>query len=161
MPVSFDESYGHSVSVVELAAHEAEPEVHTLPVRNLWPLKVLPAQAVPLEEALEVLKAIPDEEKLYVQLHVRIQDVPPAYCMERAYELTRGKQCRFCRYKWEREVAEPTEDAAELDVDRLLTFSPSQVASIYYRDKFQHDIPPETLKLLEEAVKRVHTQEEE
>ena len=58
-------------------------------------------------------------------------------------------------------MAEPTEDAAGLDVDRLLTFSPSQVASIYYRDKFQHDIPPETLKLLEEAVKRVRTQEEE
>lgn len=161
LPVSFDESYGHSVSVVELAAHGVMPEVRTLPVRNLWPLKVLPAQAVPLEEALDVLKALPDEEKLYVQLHVRIQDVPPAYCMERAYELTRGKQCRFCRYKWERETAETAEETAELDVDRLQTFSPLQVAAIYYRDKFQHDISPEMLDLLEEAVKRVQTQEEE
>ena len=59
----FDESYGHSVSLVELAAHGAMPEVRTLPVRNAWPLKVLPSQAVPLEEALEVLQAIPDEER--------------------------------------------------------------------------------------------------
>lgn len=63
LPVSFDESYGHSVSLVELAAHGAMPEVRTLPVRNVWPLKVLPSRAVSLEEALEVLQAIPDEEK--------------------------------------------------------------------------------------------------
>ena len=137
------------------------PEVRTLPVRNAWPLKVLPLQAVPLEEALEVLQAIPDEEKMYVQLHVRIQDVPPAYCMERAYELTRGKQCRFCRYKWEREVVETQKEITELDVDRLQTFSPSQVAAIYYQDKFQRDIAPEMLDMLEEAVKRVRSQEEE
>lgn len=161
LPVSFDESYGHSVSLVELAAHGAMPEVRTLPVRNAWPLKVLPSQAVPLEEALEVLQAIPDEEKMYVQLHVRIQDVPPAYCMERAYELTRGKQCRFCRYKWEREVVETQKEITELDVDRLQTFSLSQVAAIYYQDKFQRDIAPEMLDMLEEAVKRVRSQEEE
>lgn len=161
LPVSFDESYGHSVSLVELAAHGAMPEVRTLPVRNVWPLKVLPSRAVSLEEALEVLQAIPDEEKMYVQLHVRIQDVPPAYCMERAYELTRGKQCRFCRYKWEREVVETQKEITELDVDRLQTFSPSQVAAIYYQDKFQRDIAPEMLDMLEEAVKRVRSQEEE
>ena len=39
LPVSFDESYGHSVSLVELAAHGAMPEVRTLPVRNAWLLK--------------------------------------------------------------------------------------------------------------------------
>ena len=161
LPVNFDESYGHSVSLVELAAHGAMPEVRTLPVRNVWPLKVLPSRAVSQEEALEVLQAIPDEEKMYVQLHVRIQDVPPAYCMERAYELARDKQCRFCRYKWEREVVETQKEITELDVDRLQTFSPSQVAAIYYQDKFQRDIAPEMLDMLEEAVKRVRSQEEE
>ncbi len=51
--------------------------------------------------------------------------------------LTRGKQCRFCRHKWEREVVETQKEITELDVDRLQTFSPSQVAAIYYQDKFQ------------------------
>ena len=81
--------------------------------------------------------------------------------MERAYEQTRGQQCRFCRYKWEREVVETQKEITELDVDRLQTFSPSQVAAIYYQDKFQRDIAPEMLDMLEEAVKRVRSQEEE
>ena len=35
----------------------------------------------------------------------------------------------------------------------MQTFSPSQVAAIYYQDKFQRDIAPEMLDMLVEAVK--------
>lgn len=161
LPVSFDENYGHSVSLVELTLHGAEPVIRMLSVNNPWPLKVLPSRAVELEEALEVLSTIPDDEKVYVQLHVRIKDVPPAYCMERAYELTRNKKCRFCRYKWEREELEDVHEISELDVDRLQTFSPLQVASIYYRDKFQREIDSYMLDMLDKAVKRAQAKEEE
>lgn len=161
LPVSFDENYGHSVSLVEIASHGAESVIRMLPVNNPWPLKVLPSRAVELEEALEVLSTIPDDEKVYVQLHVRIKDVPPAYCMERAYELARHKKCRFCRYKWEREELEDVHEISELDVDRLQTFSPLQVASIYYRDKFQREIDSYMLDMLDKAVKRAQAKEEE
>ena len=56
---------------------------------------------------------------------------------------------------------ETQKEITELDVDRLQTFSPSQVAAIYYQDKFQRDIAPEMLDMLVEAVKRVRSQEEE
>lgn len=56
---------------------------------------------------------------------------------------------------------ETQKEITELDVDRLQTFSPSQVAAIYYQDKFQRDIAREMLDMLVEAVKRVRSQEEE
>ena len=48
-------------------------------------------------------------------------------------------------------------DAEDMVLGRLS----SQVAAIYYQDKFQRDIAPEMLDMLEEAVKRVRSQEEE
>lgn len=153
--VSFDETYPHSVSIVEIAAHGSIPAVRTIPVTTSWPLKVIPREAVPLDEALKMLEDISDEEQSYVELHVQLKDVPPAYCMERASRITRGKRCRFCRYKWERILEEKVLPEDTLDVGKLQTLSPPEVAAIYYRDKYGQNMDDVLLKMLDEVMARV------
>ena len=108
-----------------------------------------------LLEALELLEAVPDEEKAYIELFVRIADVPPAYCMERANRIVSGKKCRFCRYKWERVSAEQEERLHIIDADKLLTLSPQEVASVYYQDKYGQDMGEDLRVMLDTAVRRV------
>lgn len=153
--VSFDEDYVHSISIVELDSHGSIPAIRTVPLATEWPLKVIPDKAVPIEEALEQLEAVPDEEKAYIELFVRIADVPPAYCMERANRIVSGKKCRFCRYKWERVSAEQEERLHIIDADKLLTLSPQEVASVYYQDKYGQDMGEDLRVMLDTAVRRV------
>lgn len=153
--VSFDETYPHSVSMVEIDARGSLPRIRTIPVTTSWPLKVMPREAVALDEALELLAAVPDDERAYIELHVAVKDVPPAWCMERAGRITRGKRCRFCRYKWERTVSGKESAEVGLDVDRLQTLSPSEVAAIYYRDKYGREMDGELRKMLDETIRHV------
>ena len=104
---------------------------------------------------MELLEAVPDEEKAYIELFVRIADVPPAYCMERANRIVSGKKCRFCRYKWERVSAEQEERLHIIDADKLLTLSPQEVASVYYQDKYGQDMGEDLRVMLDTAVRRV------
>ena len=97
LAVSFDESYAHSVSIVEIGKHGDRPEIEEIEIENIHPLVSLPADgAVAWEEAKERLANFPADIAAYIRLNVEIDDFLPAEASAEAGALTEGKQCRFC-----------------------------------------------------------------
>ena len=155
IPVSFDEHYPHSVTVVDIPSHGAEPQVKTIDIVNPWPLETLPKDAVEFEEALNLLSEFPNNRKAYIRLHVKLPDVPPCNAMARAMEMLAGKEARFCTFKWVRESDEPTQSRTFGDVEEIRQKSPVDIAELYYLNKFGHPMEQELKDMLAEVVEEV------
>ncbi len=97
LPVSFDECYEHSVSMVEIAAHGEKPVVERVPVPCCWPLVSLPDRRFgSWEEAIALLQHFPPDQQAYIRLNVAVADVLPMGGRDRAMQIVKDKQCRFC-----------------------------------------------------------------
>ena len=159
VPVSFDENYPHSVTVVELQQKGDLPEIRTIPIQNPWPLKTLPKEAVSFDEALQLLEDFPKEEKAYIRLHVKLADVAPSNAMERACQAVEGKACRFCCFKWERPSGLQNTARTFTDVEQMKAQSPLEIADLYYQNKFGQPMGDDLRELLSQVVDDVKHQE--
>ncbi len=159
IPVSFDERYEHSVTLAEIEGRGAEPLIRTVKINNPWPLKTFPKDALPFDEALEQLSKFPDDEKAYIRLNVRLDDVAPHNALERAAAVIREKKCRFCCFKWERPEAETVHKQTFADVEQMKSHSPVEIAEIYYSHRFGHPMNENLKTMLEQVVKRIETKE--
>jgi len=111
LAVSFDENYAHSVSIVQIDRHGAEPAVRKLEIINPRPLVTLPVEGMATwEEAKAILKKFPDDIPAYIRLNVEIEDFLPVGANAEAYDLTKGKQCRFCYVNAKRKMARQAEE---------------------------------------------------
>lgn len=159
-PINFDEGYTHSVTLVRIGSHRHIEEKKIIPFTTPWPVVTLPVKAQPLDEALGALADFPAEEKAYIRLHVRLDDVAPVDAMERAEQAARGKQCRFCGFKWERGERAPMQEQEFADLDEFLRFTPLEVAERYYRDTYRKEMDDEMKSLLEEVCREVEQKQE-
>ena len=155
IPVSFDENYVHSVTVVELESHGDQPNIRTIRIENPWPLKTIPAEAVDLDLALKTLEEMPADKQCYVRLHVKLTDIPPQNAMERASNAVSGKKCRFCCFKWDRTEQESRERKSFADVDQLKAQSPLDIADLYYTNKFGQPLDDELKGMLDLVIREV------
>lgn len=97
IPVSFDECYEHSVSLVSVKRHGDPVELKKIPVSNLHPLVTLPAFGrASWEEAKALLADFPSDIPAYIRLNVETPDFLPVEAQAEAIALTEGKLCRFC-----------------------------------------------------------------
>lgn len=97
LPVSFDEKFPHSVSIVTIDSHGIKPNVRKIEIDNPWPLITLPAEgASDWETAMKLLANFPAESKAYVRLYVESQEPLPPGALEEAAFVAREKACRFC-----------------------------------------------------------------
>lgn len=97
IPVSFDEDYRHSVTLVDISKHGEKPVVSTVEIDNPRPLQTLPKDGTASwEDAQELLQHFPADVPAYIRLNVEIDDYLPADAKEVAVSMTQGKQCRFC-----------------------------------------------------------------
>ena len=97
LPVSFDENYTHSVSIVEIEKHGDTPTVKEIEIHNPHPLVTLPTNGMASwEEAKELLLKFPDDIPAYIRLNVEIDDFLPVEANAEASNLTKDKLCRFC-----------------------------------------------------------------
>ena len=155
IPVSFDERYVHSVSVVELDKKGEKPIVRTSPIQNPWPLKTIPNEPVELDEALKALADFPSDEKAYIRLNVKLKDVAPQNALERAAAAVKDKQCRFCCYKWDRTVATTMREKSFVDIDQMKSHSPIEIAELYYENKYGQQLDDELKQMLSEVITEV------
>ena len=155
IPVSFEENYEHSVTIVELDKHGAIPEPRKIKIENPWPLKTLPKEALPFEDALKELSAFPDDQKAYIRLHVKLTDIAPHNAMERAAQATEGKLCRFCSFKWERNQEQTARKHTFEDVEQMKSHSPLEIADLYYENKFGQPMEEDLKAMLAQVVKEV------
>lgn len=85
LPISFDEQFPHSVSIVELQAHGDAPEISTATIEPLHQLVNIPSSGVgKWEEVLEMLREFKSEHPSYLRLNVEIENSLPAGAFEEA-----------------------------------------------------------------------------
>lgn len=131
VPVSFDEQFGHSVSMVEISRHGEKPKVEEIEIRNPHPLVTLPTDGLTSwEEAKELLKNYPHDIPAYIRLNVEIDAFLPVEAHDEAVGLTEGKQCRFCYINAKRKAVNQTEGKM-LTVQEFQEEEPIEVAKRY------------------------------
>ncbi len=155
-PVSFDETYPHSVSLVTVKARE-QPAIQTIPIGNPWPCLTLPKEPLPFEEALQQLKEFPDDEPAYIRLNVLATDYLSPDCQERASEAVRGKACRYCYIKLNRRQKETDRSQPYLSIRELKQQSPLEIARRYYQEATGEIMDDELCRLLQEAMNQIHS----
>ena len=134
LPVSFDERYAHSVSIVTIEAHGRPPVVQTVPVDNPHPLVTLPTEGfAPWAEALQLLARFPDDVAAYIRLNVEVEGFLPQEAQAEAARTAEGKQCRFCCINVNRKPRRPDE-AKTLSVQEFRHEAPIDIARRYAAD---------------------------
>ncbi len=154
LPVSFDETFSHSVSWVEIGKHDETPEVKEMEIVNPRPLVTLPSEGFALwEEAKNLLKKFPDDNPAYIRLNVEIKDFLPVEAQAEAVGLIEGKQCRFCHINAKRKTASQSE-AKVLTVQEFQAEKPIEVARQYaeYKD---FDFDEEMTEMFNEVLNSV------
>ena len=131
LPVSFDENFSHSVSMVEVGKHGDTPKVEKIEIQNPHPLVTLPTDGLASwEDAKELLGQFPDDIPAYIRLNIEIEDFLPVEANAEAASLTKGKQCRFCYINAKRKAASQSETKI-LTVQEFQDEEPIEIAKRY------------------------------
>lgn len=160
LPVSFDETYPHSVTIVELDGHE-EPQIRTVEIENPLPLVTLPREPKPFEETLKELEEYPADKQAYIRLNVLLDNnyLAPD-CQEKASNASKGKQCRYCYIKTTREQQTDIEVTQHLSIQEMQEMSPLDIAKLYYRESEGEEMDEELCELMNEVLQQIKAKQE-
>ena len=154
LPVSFDENFSHSVSIVEIGKHGEKPAVKKIEIENPRPLVILPTEGLTSwEEAKKLLMNFPDDIPAYIRLNVEVEDFLPVEATAEAANLTEGKQCRFCYINAKRKSVSKSE-AKVLTVQEFQSEEPIEIARRYAED-MEISFDEEMTAMFKEALKMV------
>lgn len=134
LPVSFDETYPHSVSVVEIASRGAAPQIREVAVTNPCPLVNIPSSGYrKWEEVEELLKDFPKDNPAYIRLNVEVEDSLPPDAVVEARNILSGGLGLFCTInaRW---FAAGKSDRKTLSVAEFRAMEPLEVARLYAED---------------------------
>lgn len=155
LPVNFDETYPHSVSIVELNQQE-EPQIRTIEIDNPMPLVTLPKEPVAFEDALKLLEEYPNDKAAYIRLNVLIKDYLAPDCNERASNAAKSKACKYCYIKSNREKRDSDERAQHISLQEMQEMSPLEIAKLYYQEAEGEEMDEELCGLLDAVMQRVN-----
>lgn len=131
LPISFDEVFSHSVSMVEIGKHGESPNVTEIEIQNPHPLVTLPSEGLASWETVkELLRNFPDDIPAYIRLNVEIDDFLPVEAQAEAVSMVEGKQCRFCHINAKRKSNSQSE-AKVLTVQEFQAEKPIEIAKQY------------------------------
>ena len=156
IPVSFDENYKHSVSIVEITEHGEKPTVVEIEIDPHRPLVTLPTEGVATwEDAKELLENYPNDIEAYIRLNVEVDDFLPVEAHAEALMICEDKKCRFCVIN-SRRLKKNRKEAKVMSVQEFKTEEPIGIAERYAEDlgiEFDNDLKElfnETLAALKE-----------
>ena len=156
IPVSFDENYKHSVSIVEITEHGEKPTVVEIEIDPHRPLVTLPTEGVATwEDAKELLENYPNDIEAYIRLNVEVDDFLPVEAHAEALMICEDKKCRFCVIN-SRRLKKNRKEAKVMSVQEFKAEEPIGIAERYAKDlgkEFDNDLKElfnETLAALKE-----------
>ena len=159
LPVSFDETFSHSVSMVEIGRHGEKPAVTEIVIENPHPLVTLPTDGFTTwEEAKELLARFPDNIPAYIRLNVEVEDFLPLEAQAEAGLLAEEKQCRFCCINVRRKGKRRAE-AKALSVQEFQAEEPIDIARRYAED-MGIDFDSEMQQMFKEILEQLKTEEQ-
>lgn len=156
LPLNFDETHTHSLTLVEIEHHDAPPQVRQIPLPATIPVRTLPAEPVEFEEALQELRRFPADEEAYIRVHVKAKDFLPSNSAERAVQALEGKKARYCSIKMVSEALSAPVAAPRFRVSEIRTTSPVEMAKIYYKNEYNSELEPELEEMLREVWRETH-----
>lgn len=159
IPLSFDENYAHSVSVVEMDGRK-NVRVREVEIPCGIPVLTLPEMPVPFDEALQALSDFPDDRQAYIRLNVLIKDFLPQNAALRAVSAAHGKACRYCSMKVTRTGQEDMGKSGRLTVDEIRSIGPMDVARMYYRNRFDSEMDGRQEEMLSEIIREIRERDE-
>ena len=134
VPVSFDENYAHTVSVVEIASHGAVPVIREVPIANPCPLVTLPSDHfAPWDEVRGLLLEYPKDNPSYVRLNVEVEDTLPPDAIAEAKKILLEGEGRYCLVNARRKKTEAAEKTS-LSVTEFRAMEPVAVARLYAQE---------------------------
>lgn len=134
IPVSFDERYMHSVSIVEIAEHGERPTVKEIEINPHRPLVTLPAEGVATwEDAKELLENYPNDIDAYIRLNVEVDNFLPVEANAEAQMICEEKNCKFCVINSQR-LKRSRREAKIMSVQEFKTENPIGIAERYAED---------------------------
>lgn len=134
IPVSFDERYMHSVSIVEIAEHGERPTVREIEINPHRPLVTLPTEGVATwEEAKALLENYPNDIDAYIRLNVEVDDFLPVEANAEAQMICEEKKCKFCVINSQR-LKRSRREAKIMSVQEFKTENPIGIAERYAED---------------------------
>ena len=134
IPISFDENYKHSVSIVEISGHGEKPKVIEVEINTHRPLVTLPTEGVATwEDAKELLKKYPNDIEAYIRLNVEVDDFLPVEANAEALLICEDKKCRFCVIN-SRRLKKNRREAKVMSVEEFKTETPIGIAERYAED---------------------------
>lgn len=134
IPISFDENYKHSVSIVEISGHGEKPKVIEVEINPHRPLVTLPTEGVATwEDAKELLKKYPNDIEAYIRLNVEVDDFLPVEANAEALLICEEKRCKFCVIN-SRRLKKNRREAKVMSVEEFKTETPIGIAERYAED---------------------------
>ncbi|MBQ6955729.1 MAG: exonuclease SbcCD subunit D [Bacteroidales bacterium] len=131
LPVSFDETFVHTVSIVGIDRHGDIPSVEQVEIHNPRPLVTLPTQGyASWEDAMRLLFGFPNDLAAYIRLNVETDDFLPPEANAEASAATEGKQCRFCVINSRRKRS-VGDDPGAMTVEEFQSEEPKEIARRY------------------------------
>lgn len=155
-PVSFDEEYEHSVTVVEVKTHGGDPHCEEIPLKLCRPVCTLPTQTgtTPTGDSLENIKKQLQEhldKDEYIRANVIMgPDDSPALMNQEIENLVEGRTCRFCLINPIRTItAGQTIAQQKISIDEIKNLSSSDIVDIITTNVSLTD---EEITMLEEII---------
>lgn len=158
LPISFDERFDHSITMVEIDSHGAQPKYETVEIGNPHPLVTLPTQDFAnWEEAKELLKNYPDDIPAYIRMNVKVEDFLPSTASAEAAEIVKNKKCRFC-YINARRVTSESKETTGMTIQEFRSEDPLQIAKRYAADS-QKPFDEDMEELFSEVLQIINSEE--
>lgn len=169
LPVSFDEDFHHSVSIVTIGAHGDTPEVETIDIDNAMPVITIPEQdgtrrsevkSLKWDDAYEAFKKMDPEKACYVRLNVTDDGTIPVEAKDKAAKVP--EQChlkaKFCLINRVKKVNDQDINSSgkiNISTAELGKMGPYSVAELYLKETGQEGIDENILALLKETIDEV------
>lgn len=135
LPVSFDETYEHSVSIVTMHKHGDAPQLRVIPINNPHPLVNLPTQGyVGWEDGKRLLQQFPQDIPARLRLNIVDDGHVPSDALNEAETLVQDKACILCLVN-KRSPEGTDSNTASMSVEEFKEVSPLTIARQYAHRK--------------------------
>lgn len=170
LPVSFDEDFRHSVSLVTIDAHGAKPEIEALEIVNAMPIITIPERtcrkrgevvSLPWEEAMQEFERLDPKLECYVRLNVTDDGTIPVEAKDIAAKIPekchlRAKFCLVNRVKKAGVYGDGMMPDVKISTAELSRMTPYSVAELFLKETGREGLDAHILSLLKETIAEVN-----
>lgn len=155
LPVSFDEPFPHSITVVEFEGDKMR-QVRKREIRPLIEICNVPDEHRPFDEVKQALLDFPADKRAYIRVKVLLEGITSPIMYEEALACLQGKAASLCLLHPVRCEAASSDSLSEeviSDWEVLQHVSPLDIALKAYREKYSgEEMPKEAQNCLQQLI---------